>query len=39
MSEADLPAKCAVCGAEDAQRIVSCFSAGGCGTDASGRFT
>ncbi len=39
MSEADLPAKCVVCGAEDAQRILSCFAAGGCGTDASGRFT
>jgi len=39
MSEADSPAPCACCGAENARRIMSTFAAGGCGADASGRFT
>jgi putative FmdB family regulatory protein len=39
MSEADSPSRCAVCGADNAQRVMSTFAAGGCGTDSSGRFT
>jgi putative FmdB family regulatory protein len=40
MSEADSPSRCTVCGAENAQRVISTFcAAGGCGPGGNGRFT
>ena len=38
-SEADSPARCACCGAENSRRVLSTFAAGGCGTGGNGRFT
>ena len=39
MSEADSPARCACCGAENSRRVLSTFAAGGCGNGGNGRFT
>ncbi len=38
MSQADVPANCAVCGNANAPRAISSFAAGGCGPGGGGRF-
>jgi putative FmdB family regulatory protein len=39
MADADCDLECPECRSEEVERLLSAFSAGGCGSSSSGRFT